>query len=37
MLWLQKDSVLCVAASDYYKVEDYVRDYNEFKLLLKGV
>lgn len=30
MLWLQKDSVLCVAASDYYKVEDYMRDYNEF-------
>ena len=31
MLWLQKDSVLCVAASDYYKVEDYIRDYDEFK------
>ena len=31
MLWLQKDSVLCVAASDYYKVEDYIRDYNEFR------
>lgn len=30
MLWLQKDSVLCVAASDYYEVEDYIRDYNEF-------
>ena len=30
MLWLQKDSVLCVAASDYYKVEDYIRDYHEF-------
>ena len=30
MLWLQKDSVLCVAASDFYKVEDYIRDYNEF-------
>ncbi len=30
MLWLQKDSVLCVAASDYYDVEDYVRDYDEF-------
>ena len=28
MLWLQKDSVLCVAASDYYKVEDYIRDYD---------
>ena len=31
MLWLQKDSVLCVAASDYYSVEDYIRDYSEFK------
>ena len=31
MLWLQKDSVLCVAASDYYKVDDYIRDYDEFK------
>ena len=30
MLWLQKDSVLCVAASDYYKVEDYIRDHDEF-------
>lgn len=30
MLWLQKDSVLCVAASDFYRVEDYIRDYNEF-------
>lgn len=35
MLWLQKDSVLCVAASDYYKVEDYIRDYNEFKIFLE--
>ncbi len=31
MLWLQKDSVLCVAASDFYKDEDYIRDYSEFK------
>ena len=31
MLWLEKDSVLVVAASDYYKVEDYIRDYSEFK------
>ena len=34
MLWLQKDSVLCVAASDYYNVEDYVRDYDQFRKLL---
>ncbi len=31
MLWLQKDSVLCVAASDYYCEEDYIRDYDSFK------
>lgn len=31
MLWLQKDSVLCVAASEYYDAEDYIRDYDEFK------
>lgn len=36
MLWLQKDSVLCVAASDYYKAEDYIRDYNEFKSYIRG-
>lgn len=34
MLWLQKDSVLCVAASDFYKVEDYIRDYSDFKLFI---
>jgi dTDP-4-dehydrorhamnose 3,5-epimerase-like enzyme len=26
----KKGSVLCVAASDYYTEEDYIRDYNEF-------
>lgn len=35
MLWLQKDSVLCVAASDFYKVEDYIRDYTQFLSLIK--
>lgn len=35
MLWLQKDSVLCVAASDFYEVEDYIRDYDEFLRLAK--
>ena len=30
MLWIQKDSVLCVAASDYYDENDYIRDYGEF-------
>lgn len=37
MLWLQKDSVLCVAASDYYKIEDYIRDYRDFKRYLGEV
>ena len=36
MLWLQKDSVLCVAASDFYDVEDYIRDYEEFKEYING-
>ena len=36
MLWLQKDSVLCVAASNYYKVEDYIRNYEEFKESISG-
>lgn len=36
MLWLEKNSVLVVAASDYYKVEDYIRDYNEFKEYIGG-
>lgn len=31
MLWLQKDSVLCVAASEFYETEDYIRDYDEFR------
>ncbi len=36
MLWLQKDSVLCVAASDYYTEDDYIRDYAQFKAFLGG-
>lgn len=36
MLWLQKDSVLCVAASDYYDPDDYIRDYSVFKSILDG-
>nr|WP_297705280.1 GNAT family N-acetyltransferase [uncultured Butyrivibrio sp.] len=36
MLWLQKDSVLCVAASDFYKVEDYIRDYDEFRCFISS-
>ena len=35
MLWLQKDSVLCVAASEFYDECDYIRDYDEFKKYLE--
>ena len=34
MLWLQKDSVLCVAASDFYDPEDYIRDRRVFEQAL---
>lgn len=37
MLWIQKDSVLCVAASEFYEVEDYIRDYKEFRQYIEGV
>lgn len=30
MLWLEKGSVLCVAASGYYDPAEYIRDYNLF-------
>ena len=35
MLWLQKDSVLCVAASEYYDADDYIRNYDDFKEYVK--
>ena len=35
MLWLQKDSVLCVAASDFYAEDDYIRDHDAFVTLMK--
>ena len=36
MLWLQKDSVLCVAASNFYDAEDYVRDYQTFLDIIRS-
>lgn len=30
MIWNQADSVLCVAASEYYDPSDYIRNYGEF-------
>jgi len=35
MLWIQKDSVLCVAASDYYDENDYIRNYKDFKDIIR--
>lgn len=35
MLWMEKNSVLCVAASDFYKVEDYIRNYDDFKYYVR--
>lgn len=37
MLWLQKDSVLCVAASEYYDPNDYIRDYSSFKKYINNL
>lgn len=30
MIWHEENSVLCVAASEYYDERDYIRDYNDF-------
>lgn len=35
MIWEEKDSVLCVMASEYYNEEDYIRNYNMFKEWIK--
>ena len=35
MLWKKENSVLCVAASEYYDENDYIRDYNEFLKYVK--
>lgn len=37
MYWKMERSVLCVAASDYYDEDDYIRDYDQFlKYVEKG-
>ncbi len=37
MIWKKDDSVLCVAASEYYDAKEYIRDYDEFlKYVQKG-
>lgn len=35
MYWEKEGSVLCVAASEYYNEEDYIRDYDEFLKYVK--
>lgn len=30
MIWLQDDSVLCVAASEFYDENEYIRNYDEY-------
>lgn len=37
MLWNIDNSVLCVAASDYYDANDYIRDYDEYLAYLKTI
>lgn len=32
--WLKEGSVLCVAVSDFYSENDYIRSYDEFKKLV---
>ena len=36
MLWIQKDSVLCVAASDFYNPDDYIREYEVFRKYIES-
>lgn len=36
MHWIKEDSVLAVAASEYYTESDYIRDYSDFKSFMKG-
>ena len=36
MIWLQKDSVVCVAASEYYDEDDYIRNYGDFLNILRN-
>ena len=37
MLWNEDNSVLCVAASQYYDEGDYIRDYNEYLEWVKNM
>lgn len=35
MYWRKEGSILCVAASDYYDEDDYIRDYDQFLNYIK--
>lgn len=35
MVWHQENSVLCVAAAEYYDENDYIRDYDAYLRFLK--
>ena len=35
MRWEQEGSVLCVATSEFYDENDYIRDYAAFKAYIK--
>ncbi len=35
MIWNETDSVLCVAASEYYDPDEYIRDYDQFLAYVK--
>lgn len=36
MIWHEENSVLCVAASEYYDEKDYIRNYEDFLKYSKG-
>ncbi len=36
MIWHQENSVLCVAASEYYDEKDYIRNYDAFLAYVKA-
>ena len=36
MVWNIDNSVLCVAASEYYDKDDYIRDYDEYLAYIKS-
>lgn len=35
MIWKTDNAVLCVAASEYYNEEDYIRDFSEYSRIME--